>query len=69
MKNPYLPFFGHEFKQKKREKAKRERERERERERGFTLFVYKTAPALLSARKNVFVSFVGWLYVLPLLYE
>jgi hypothetical protein len=28
MKNPYLPFFGHEFKQKKREKAKRERERE-----------------------------------------
>jgi hypothetical protein len=65
MKNPYLPFFGHEFKQKKREKAKRERERER----GFTLFVYKTAPALLSARKNVFVSFVGWLYVLPLLYE
>jgi hypothetical protein len=63
MKNPYLPFFGHEFKQKKREKAKRERER------GFTLFVYKTAPALLSARKNVFVSFVGWLYVLPLLYE
>jgi hypothetical protein len=48
---------------------KRKEKKQRERERGFTLFVYKTAPALLSARKNVFVSFVGWLYVLPLLYE
>jgi len=48
---------------------KRKERKSKERERGFTLYVYKTAPALLSARKNVFVSFVGWLYVLALLYE